>query len=85
MIGKKDKFLQSIALMESDFREIRAYLEVIEISQPLAPVKMSKEDRTKLKIVKEIVERIGQSRFNMDVVSHLAMKIGKSYKTYDGE
>lgn len=85
LVGSKDKFLSDIALMETEFREIRAYLEVIDLVQPLAPTPISKDDKEKLLIVKKIVERIGQSRFNMDVVSHLAMKIGKAYKTYDGE
>lgn len=85
LVGAKDKFLSSIALMETEFREIRAYLEVIDIIEPLAPKHITKEEKTKLLIIKQIVERIGQSRFNMDVVSHLAMKIGKAYKTYDGE
>ena len=85
MVGNKDKFLSDIALMETEYREIRACLEVIDIIQPISPIKLSKDDKAKLKVVKEIIERIGQSRFSMDVVSHLAMKIGKAYKTYDGE
>lgn len=71
--------------METEYREIRAYLEVIDIIEPLSDKALSKDDKTKLSIIKKIVERIGQSRYNMDVVSHLAMKIGKAYKTYDGE
>ena len=84
-VGKKDKFLNTIALMETEWRELRAFLEVIDIIQPLNDKVLTSEEKTQLKIVKEIVERIGQANFNMDVVSHLAMKIGKAYKIYDGE
>ena len=85
LVGSKDPFLCKIALMETEFRELRAYLEVIDIIQPLAPVPMTKDQQAKLEIIKKVIVRIGQARFNMDVVSHLAMKIGKAYKTYEGE
>ena len=85
IIGKKDRFLKAIALMDSEFRELRAYLEVIDIIAPLEPTPLSDEEKQELTVLKEIIERIGQSKFNMDVVSHLAMKIGQSYEVHDGE
>ena len=84
-VGKKDKFLNTIALMETEWREIRAFLEVIDIIQPLNPEKLTSKEKEELSIIKKIVERIGQANYKMDVVSHLSMKIGKAYKIYDGE
>lgn len=80
MIGKKDAYLKSIACMSNDFREIRSYLELLKIFEPLKKRKMTKQEKAKLKIVCEAVERMGQATFQMDVVSHLAMKIGEAYK-----
>lgn len=85
MIGKKDKFLNSIACMSKDWRLIRSYLELLNILEPLQSKALTKEQQKKLAVIKEAIERIGQADWQMDVVSHLSMKIGKAYKTYDGE
>lgn len=80
MIGKKDPYLKAIACMSKDWREIRSYLELLFILDKLKKTKLTKEQKNKLKIICEAVERLGQAPFQMDVVSHLAMKIGESYK-----
>lgn len=87
MIGKDDEFLQSIACMSQKWRLIRAYLEVPAIvnKAKVMDTELSKEDKQLLSIINTIVERIGQADWQMDVVSHLAMKIGKAYKIYEGE
>ena len=85
MVGKKDKFLNAIALMSIEWRETRACLEVINIADTLRTEGLKAEQKKKLDVIKAIVERMGQANFQMDVVSHLAMKIGKAYKSYEGE
>ena len=85
MIGRNDDFMKSIACMSQKWRLIRAYLEVPNIvdEAKILDTKLSKEDKQLLSIINEIVERIGQADWQMDVVSHLSMKIGKAYKSYD--
>ena len=85
MIGKKDKFLNSIACMSQDWRLIRSYLELLNILEPLQSKPLTEQQKKKLNVIKEAIERIGQADWKMDVVSHLSMKIGKAYKVYEGE
>lgn len=87
MIGKKDKFLNSIACMSKEWRLTRGFLEVIKILQKYEEIdkKNPLTDTQLIEMVCELTEKIGQSDWQMDVVSHLSMKIGKSYKSYDAE
>lgn len=73
--------------MNAEWREICAYLEVLEILEKNSLLEhvLTTDEKTELKAIKEISQRIGQALFPMDVVSHLSMKIGKAYKIYDGE
>ena len=87
MIGRKDKFMQSIACMSQKWRQIRSYLEIPSIvdKAKVFDVELTKEEKELLEITCKIVERLGQADWQMDVVSHLSMKIGRAYKSYEGE
>lgn len=87
MVGQKDRFLSAIALMSIEWRGIRAGTETIEILMNAEKEDKKKPltDIQKLAVMNSIIERLGQAEYQMDVVSHLSMKIGKAYKTYDGE
>ena len=88
ILGSKDKYLNSIACMSVDFREIYALiesLEILDVNGLIEPEEYTDQDKKETKAVKEITQKLGQALFTMDIVSHLSMKIGKAYKIYDGE
>ena len=72
-------------MMTAEYREIYAYLETITILSKITNTPPTEDQQKVLEVIKEIIQRLGQADFPMDVVSHLSMKIGKAYKTYDGE
>jgi hypothetical protein len=67
-VGRNNPFMRFIACMSEDWREIAGYLEALKIIEPdLAKDKEFKQ-------VEKVVQRLGQSTFKMDIVSHLSMK-----------
>lgn len=66
--------MRKIACMGNDYREIAGYLEAVNIAMKLSKKPLTKEQKQALKIVDDIVVKLGQSTFNMDIVSHLSMK-----------
>lgn len=81
-VGKANPFMRDISCMDNEWREIRAYLEVVEVIDKYEP-ELTEQDKKDLKLLKEICEKIGQAKFKMDVVTHLAMKLGKPSKIED--
>lgn len=77
ILGKKHPYMKAIACMSQEWRLTRGYLEVAKILQKYD--KMNREAaltaEQKLTMMCEISEVIGQADWQMDVVSHLAMKI----------
>lgn len=68
-VGRKHPFLRSIACMSDEWREIAGYLEALKVLD----AKLEKDQE--FKQVVKVVERLGQSTFKMDIVSHLSMKV----------
>jgi len=87
MIGRNHPYMKAIACMSQDWRLTRSYLEVIKILTKYQEKNKKKPltSTDKIQLMCDISEAIGQADWQMDVVSHLAMKIGKAYKSYDGE
>ena len=87
ILGKKHPYMKAIACMSQEWRLTRSYLEVVRLlktySEKNNKSALGQED--KIKLMCEISESIGQADWQMDVVSHLAMKIGRDYKKYDAE
>ena len=79
--------MKAIACMSQEWRLTRGYLEVARILKKYDAVnkKCLLTAEQKLTMMCEISEVIGQADWQMDVVSHLAMKIGKDFKIYDAE
>lgn len=81
-VGKQNPFMREIACMDSEWREIRSYLEMIEIIDKYE-LELPERDKKDFKMLKEMCTIIGQAKFKMDVVTHLAMKLGKPSKVED--
>lgn len=74
-VGKTNPFMRKIACMGNEYREIAGYLEALNIAlKTLATTPPTKEQAKLLKAIDEIVIKLGQSTFKMDIVSHLSMK-----------
>lgn len=73
-VGKTNPFMRKIACMGNEMREIAGYLEALDIALTLKTTPPTKEQKKKLQTVSKIVVALGQSTFNMDIVSHLSMK-----------
>ena len=58
--------------MGEDWREIAGYLEALKVLEP----ELAKDED--FKQVEMMVQRLGESTFKMDIVSHLAMKAKKN-------
>ena len=87
ILGKKHPYLKAIACMSQDWRITRGYLEVINILKKYSDKndKMALSEHQMLSMMCEISEAIGQADWQMDVISHLSMKIGKDFKKYEAE
>ena len=87
IIGKKHPYMKTIACMSQEWRLTRSYLQVVVILKKFQKKqeKSSLSSDDKIVMMCEISEVIGQADWQMDVVSHLAMKIGKDFKKYDAE
>lgn len=66
--------MRKIACMGTEYREIAGYLEALNIALTLAKTQPTKEQKNALKVVEKMIVALGQSTFNMDIVSHLSMK-----------
>ena len=79
--------MKAIACMSQEWRLTRAYMEVIRILQKydVRNRKCNLTSTQQIDLMCDISETIGQADWVMDVVSHLAMKIGKDFKKYDAE
>ena len=83
MVGqqKENRFMREISCMSQEWRLIRSYLE---IARELALKDgLTKEEEEDFKQLNFIAEKIGQAEWQMDIISHLAMKVGKVYKRHD--
>lgn len=80
-VGQGNKFMREISCMSQEWRLIRSYLEIVDILS-LREGRTKKEEE-ELKTLKEIVEKIGQADWSMDIISHLSMKVGRVYKLHD--
>ncbi len=78
-VGRKHPFLRSIACMSDEWREIAGYLEALKIMEPA----LSKDKE--FKQVTDVVQRLGESTFKMDIVSHLSMKVNSDEKIADAK
>lgn len=80
-VGRKNPFMRKIACMGAEERELCGYLEAINILANLSPTKPTKEQQKTLDSVFKIMQAIGQSKFGMDIISHLSMKTESEEKT----
>lgn len=70
-VGRTNPFMREIACMSSEYRELYGFLQVIE---DIGKGELTPEDKTQLKMLKGAIQKLGQSGFTMDIVSHLSMK-----------
>lgn len=79
LISGKDAFFEKIACMTPEYREYIAMLEVLKILDP--------EDKEFNKLINDIfipiIQRLGQSEWNPDIITHLAMKMQSSEKVFE--
>lgn len=80
-VGQANKFMRSISCMSQEWRLIRSYLEIVDILS--LEDGQSKQDEKDIKLLKDITEKIGQADWQMDIISHLSMKVGRVYKQHD--
>ena len=81
-VGQANKFMRDISCMSQEWRLIRSYLEIVKNISLKEGLK--KQDEEDLKTLTDIAEKIGQADWQMDIISHLSMKVGKVYKQHDG-
>lgn len=80
-VGMNNKFMKEISCMSQKYRVIYGCLEIIG----LLDKNMSKQDSEDVKTCKEIIQKLGQSDWQMDIISHLSMKAGKGIKQHDAK
>lgn len=78
-VAGKDTFFQDIACMTPEYRELIAYMEIVKILEP----DNKKQNEEIDKILKPIVQKLGQASWMPDIITHLAMKLGSIEKIAD--
>lgn len=79
LISGKDPFFEKIACMTLEYREYIALLEILKILDP-NDKEFNKEIDT---IFIPILQRLGQSQWNPDIITHLAMKMQSTEKVFE--
>lgn len=77
--NKTNRYLADIACMSDEWRQIMGFIEAIEIIDKYEP-ELTDQDKIDFKMIKEVVQKLGQSEFKMDIISHLAMKAPRGVK-----
>lgn len=98
VVGAKYPFLKRIAMLDAEERELSAYVECLKIlikNWELLEKKTESLDPKEFelfiaKIIEPIIERLGEAKYRMGEISHLACKIGsqkrrfkESYPTFE--
>lgn len=94
VVGAKHPFLKRIAMVSQEERELIGYAECLKIiikNQKLIE-KLDNEnlqdkdlEQFLTKIFEPLLEKIGESKFKMGEISHLACKIGSTKRRYKQE
>jgi hypothetical protein len=82
-VGRKNPFMRKIACMGPQEREIAGYLEAMNQLLKISPKQPTKEQRKQLDTLFTVIQVIGQSKFSMDIISHLSMKTEEEVKIAD--
>lgn len=81
LVGKENPFMQEIACMTPEWRELTALLEILKLTSP--------DDKQLAKdiddLLKPICQKLGQAEWNPDVITHLAMKLGGMDDEYEAQ
>lgn len=79
LISGKDPFFEKIACMTTEYREFIAILEILKILDPND--KEFNKDIDGFYI--PVLQRLGQSAWVPDIITHLAMKMQSSEKVFE--
>lgn len=83
VVGAKYPFLKQLAMVNKEERELIGYIECLKIIVKNGKTLESEDlDKIMSKVFVPILEAIGQSKFIMGEISHLACKIGSQKKRY---
>lgn len=86
-VSENDPFFKEIALMDVDNRTLYSILHVLFKEIKIFELDISKMSENEIieKVIMPFVQRLGQSRFRADPLTHLGMKLGTSTKRRDWE